>query len=460
MEGFEASPDGAWALVTIGTKLRGIHQRSSVYLISLDDETAPQLVAEADERHSFSAGAFSPDGTRAFIYRNRLWLPQQSLKVELNVYTFATGELTPQATDVDRWPGDAVWIDAETFAFATDNLGAGAVFVGKVNGGTHQLTENGTSHYSSLSFSGGELRALRDSITHSAEPIALNPETAEERPLPMPVEKLEAPGRLEQFHTLAADGTKIYSWLALPAEVEGKLPLVIFAQGGPWGSWNSWTYRWNPWVLTELGYAVLLPDPAISLGYGQQMLDRGGDAIGDTPYTDLMTLIDVASQREDIDGDNAAFMGGSYGGYMTNWVAGHAGKRFKCYVTHASLFNMENMYFTTDNGMWHEWMYEHEDGQGNNYSPHQHIHNVQAPMLVIHGDKDYRVPIGEGLALWAALNRYSSHLDHKYLYYPDEGHWILKPENSRIWYQTVCAWLNQHLRGDEFTAPEKLGYDG
>lgn len=459
LQDFEVSPDGSTALVTIETALRGIHQRSSIHHISLDADAAPQLIAEADEKHSFSVGAFSPDGSQVIIYKNRIWLPGQSLQVTAHVFGFATGELAPLADDIDRWPGDIIWLDNQRFAFATDDLGAGAIFVGEVGGATRQLTTADRSYYMNLTVSGGRLVALRNFIDRASEPISIDPETGAETQLPSPVENFVAPGRIEQVKTTAEDGAEISAWLALPEKsANAQLPLVIFAHGGPWGSWNSWTYRWNPWVLTELGYAVLLPDPAISLGYGQKMLDRGGDAIGDTPYTDILALIDAASQRSDIDGENAAFMGGSYGGYMTNWVAGHAGTRFKCYVTHASLFTMENMYFTTDNGSWHEWMYEHENGQRNTYSPHQHIHNVQAPMLVIHGDKDYRVPIGEGLALWASLQRNSPELGHKYLYYPDEGHWILKPENSRIWYQTVSAWLNQHLRGESFQAPGNLGY--
>lgn len=458
LQGFEVSPDGSSALITVGTVLRGIHQRSSVYRISLGQDAAPQLVAEADEKHSFDAGSFSPDGSQAVIYKNRIWLPGQSLQVTAHTYNLDTGEFTALAENLDRWPGDIVWLDNQRFAFATDNLGAGAVFVGEIGGDTHQLSTTDRTYYAFLSVCDGKLVALRNFIDRASEPIVIDPQTGVETELPSPVERFVAPGRIEQVKTTAEDGTEITSWLALPRESAGKHPLVVFAHGGPWGSWNSWTYRWNPWALTELGYAVLLPDPAISLGYGQKMLDRGGDAIGDTPYTDILALIDAASEREDVDGNNAAFMGGSYGGYMTNWVAGHAGTRFKCYVTHASLFNMENMYFTTDNGSWHEWMYEHENGQRNTYSPHQHIENVQAPMLVIHGDKDYRVPIGEGLALWASLQRNSPELGHKYLYYPDEGHWILKPENSRIWYQTVSAWLNQHLRGENFEAPENLGY--
>src|SRR5699024_479256 len=136
----------------------------------------------------------------------------------------------------------------------------------------------------------------------------------------------------------AADGTEVRAWLRLP-EGEGPHPLVVFAHGGPWGSWNAWTYRWNPGPFVAAGYAVLLPDPAISTGYGQSMIDRGQHELGGAPFTDIMALTDAVVARDDIDAERTAFAGGSYGGYMANWVAGHTGDRFRCIVTHASLWD-------------------------------------------------------------------------------------------------------------------------
>lgn len=198
LEGFEVSPDGSSALITVGTVLRGIHQRSSVYRISLGQDAAPQLVAEADEKHSFDAGSFSPDGSQAVIYKNRIWLPGQSLQVTAHTYNLDTGEFTALAENLDRWPGDIVWLDNQRFAFATDNLGAGAVFVGEIGGDTHQLTTTDRTYYAFLSVCDGKLVALRNFIDRASEPIVIDPQTGVETELPSPVERFVAPGRIEQ----------------------------------------------------------------------------------------------------------------------------------------------------------------------------------------------------------------------------------------------------------------------
>jgi dipeptidyl aminopeptidase/acylaminoacyl peptidase len=247
----------------------------------------------------------------------------------------------------------------------------------------------------------------------------------------------------------AEDGTPIRAWLVLP-EGEGPHPLVVFAHGGPWGSWNAWTYRWNPGPFAAAGYAVLLPDPAISTGYGQAMIDRGQQQLGGTPFTDIMALTEVAGERADIDSERVALAGGSYGGYMANWVAGHTGSAFKCIVTHASLWNTTSMGRTTDNSSWDQAMRE----QSAQYSPHLFADDIEVPMLVIHGDKDYRVPIGQGQELWLdLLTQAKTPLDadgdtqHRFLYFPDEGHWILGRGNAEVWYRTVLAFLDTHVLG-------------
>ena len=135
-------------------------------------------------------------------------------------------------------------------------------------------------------------------------------------------------------------------------------------------------------------------------------------------------------------------------------MAGHTGDRFSCIVTHASLWNVDFMGRTTDNGEWHEWM---APTQAKTYSPHAFAEQIEVPMLVIHGDKDYRVPLSQSHALWHALLRDSKVDGHRFLYYPDENHWILKPSNSLVWYETVMAFLAQHVRGDEWRRPELLG---
>ena len=231
---------------------------------------------------------------------------------------------------------------------------------------------------------------------------------------------------------------------------------MVFVHGGPLGSWSGWHWRWNPHLLVERGYAVLLPDPAFSTGYGQEMIDRGWGAWGERPYTDVMSVIDAVVARPDIDDQRTALMGGSFGGYMANWVAGHT-DRFKAIVTHASLWDLRGFHGTTDYGPWMEQEFGDPYVDAGRYveqSPAASIGAIKTPMLVIHGELDHRVPISEALRLWTDLWRHG--VEAKFLYFPDENHWVLKPANARLWYGTVLAFLDQHVLGREWVRPDLL----
>jgi dipeptidyl aminopeptidase/acylaminoacyl peptidase len=236
------------------------------------------------------------------------------------------------------------------------------------------------------------------------------------------------------------------------------VPLLLWIHGGPLGSWNAWSWRWNPWIAVAHGYAVLLPDPALSTGYGYDFIKRGWGSWGDAPYTDLLAITDAAAARPDIDARRTGVMGGSFGGYMANWVAGHT-DRFAAIVTHASVWALDQMLTTTDAPYY--WTRELTEERVRANSPHHSADAISTPMLVIHGDKDFRVPIGEALRLWWDLLSRSRAEDgsspHKFLYFPDENHWILKPGNAKAWYATVLAFLAQHVRGEEWRRPELLG---
>jgi dipeptidyl aminopeptidase/acylaminoacyl peptidase len=221
-------------------------------------------------------------------------------------------------------------------------------------------------------------------------------------------------------------------------------------------SWNSWSWRWNPHLLAARGYAVLLPDPGLSTGYGQEQIARGWGRWGEEPYSDVMTATDAALKRPDLDASRTGLMGGSFGGYMANWVAGST-DRFKAIVTHASLWELRGFHGTTDFGS--QWEREFGDPyvDASRYeasSPHRLVGRIRTPMLVIHGERDHRVPISEALRLWTDLSRHG--VEARFLYFPDENHWILKPQNARVWYETVLAFLDQHVLGTEWKRPALL----
>jgi len=208
--------------------------------------------------------------------------------------------------------------------------------------------------------------------------------------------------------------------------------------------------------LAARGWAVLLPDPGLSQGYGDDVVQRAWGQWGPVPFADLMAITDAVVARPDIDETRTAAMGGSYGGYMANWIAGHT-NRFSAIVTHASLWTLDRFVNTTDHpGSWaQEWGWADVDPERYaRNSPHLHADAISTPMLVIHGDKDYRVPIGEGLALWTDLMRRG--VPAKFLYFPDEGHWVLKPGNAKVWYETVFAFLDHHVLKQGWSRPGLL----
>jgi dipeptidyl aminopeptidase/acylaminoacyl peptidase len=370
----------------------------------------------------------------------------------------ATGAGRAVVADDDIWPAGPIWSpDGSALYFSADHQGHHPVF--RVSLADDSVTKvTATGHYSSVSVSpdGARLFALRDHIDSPPTPVWVDATgTDGEAHVIASPGQIDVPGRLEEISVVVEDGTTVHAWLALPdsAGEDTPAPLLLWIHGGPLNSWNAWAWRWNPWLMTGKGYAVLLPDPALSTGYGRAMVQRGWGQWGGTPYTDLMAVTDEVVKRPDIDETRTAAMGGSYGGYMANWVAGHT-DRFRCIVTHASLWALDQFQGTTDHpAYWaREWGLPHARPERyEEWSPHRFADRITSPMLVIHGDKDYRVPIGEGLRLWWDLQR--QQVPSKFLYFPDEGHWVLKPGNAQVWYETVWAWLATYVLDEPWQRP-------
>ncbi|MFL0456571.1 S9 family peptidase [Brachybacterium paraconglomeratum] len=461
LEGWTADRGGEQALVAMADSRDDRLAVSDLYLLDLVGAQPPRLLREGTNEVEYGPGEFSPSGDRVLIGRHRHWTQTASLHAGVELLDLATGESAPVWPELDRW-FDPVWLDENTLVAASDDTGRGSVWIGDVSDAAPRRLAGGPGQdlaFSGLSTAGGEIIASASGIAVAPHPVRIDRGSGAVEELPNPADAIVQSGTLTEVTAAAEDGTELRAWLRLP-DGEGPHPLVVFAHGGPWGSWNAWTYRWNPGPFVDAGYAVLLPDPAISTGYGQSMIDRGQHELGGAPFTDIMALTDQAIAREDIDEDRTAFAGGSYGGYMANWVAGHTGDRFRCIVTHASLWDTESMGRTTDNAAWHRPML----AQNARFNPRDFVGEIVAPMLVIHGDKDYRVPIAQGHALWHDLHEYSAtprdaqgRSRHRYLYFPDEGHWIQGRGNAQVWYETFLGFLDEHVRGTEWERPATLG---
>jgi dipeptidyl aminopeptidase/acylaminoacyl peptidase len=278
--------------------------------------------------------------------------------------------------------------------------------------------------------------------------------------------------KMESFWFAGAGNTKVQGFIIRPPNFDPskKYPLKFLIHGGPQGAWgDAWSYRWNAELMAASGYVVVMINPRGSTGYGQAFIDGVNGDWGGKPYVDLMKGLDYAEAKYPfIDKTRECALGASYGGYMADWILTHT-NRFACIVTHDGMFNPQSAYGTTEEMWFNEWEFRRpgssEPGQPWKYasgpiaedpfrkwSPMLSVQNAKTPTLVIHSQKDYRLDVSEGFQLFTALQRLG--VPSKMLYFPDEGHWILKPQNSKLWYETVGDWCDQWTKTGKY-AEEK-----
>ncbi len=461
-----ALDDAGWSLSDDGARLvvdwAEPRARGEVAgtVVSIDTRSGERTVLARDEADEFGHPVVSGDGSLVVCLRQYRSTGATAPDVKLWLVD-GSGEGRVLAPGWDRWPTPVAFApDNRTLYAVADDDGDGAIFaVDLANGEVRRLTGEGSFGSVVLSPDGSTLFAVRTSYADPGSVVAVATDGAGTRELSSPVTYPPLPGRLERVETTASDGTRVPGYLVVPvgASDAAPAPLALWIHGGPLGSWNAWSWRWCPWLLASQGWAVLLPDPALSTGYGRGYVQRGWGRWGSEPFTDLMALTDAVERRPDIDPARTVAMGGSFGGYMANWVAGHT-DRFRAIVTHASLWNLETFGSTTDSA-WY-WAREMTPEMRRANSPHLSASAISTPMLVIHGDHDYRVPIGEGLSLWWALaSGWTGDPDafpHKFLYFPDENHWVLTPQHAKVWYETVRSFIDHHIGRGKFQRPDLL----
>lgn len=453
------TPDGG----TLVASLERHEQRSGRrVIVRIDTGTGAQATLFDDVGVDYEMPVISHDGTRLAYLRTEKSTPQGPTDYELWVAGLDGSAARRIAEGWDRWPSSFVFDADDSALIATaDSNGRGPVFRIPLDGSAPaQLTHDDFAYsHVAVDRTTGALVALRSSWVVPPHPVRIARDGAV-TPLVTPAPAPASPGTITEVETTAEDGARVRGWLLLPdgASADAPAPLLLWIHGGPLNSWNAWSWRWAPLLAVAQGYAVLLPDPALSTGYGLDFIARGWNSWGDKPYTDLLSITDAAIERDDIDETRTAAMGGSFGGYMANWVAGHT-DRFRAIVTHASLWALDQFAGTTDGSDYWQRIFTPEAML--EHSPHRFVRDIRTPLLVVHGDKDYRVPIGEGLRLWSELAEHHADEDgrmpHRFLYFPDENHWVLRPQHAIVWYETVFAFLAEHVRGEEFVRPELLG---
>ncbi|MBI5463803.1 MAG: S9 family peptidase, partial [Ignavibacteriales bacterium] len=398
---------------------------------------------------------YSPDG-KYIAYRAMKRAGFESDQNDLMLYERATGAVSNLTADADFSVNDVVWSpDSRSIYFNAEDKGSVSIFklsvrekktttvLGKAWNTALRLSPDGATLVFAQEMANRPTEIVRmDASGKNLKPIsAINSER---------VSALEM-NLLEEFWFDGANGTKVEGFLLKPAKFDPakKYPLIFLVHGGPQGQWgDDFHYRWNSQMFTSRGHVVVMVNPRGSTGYGQQFTDEISKDWGGKVYEDLMKGLDyVLKTYPFIDGNRMAAAGASYGGYMMNWIAGHT-DRFKAIVSHDGMFNPWSAYGTTEELWFNEWEfggtpYKNPD-LFNTWSPMLSAEKIKTPTLVIHGQLDYRLDVSEGFQFFTALQRQG--VKSKMLYFPDEGHHVLKPQNSELWYKTVLDWIEEYTR--------------
>jgi len=448
-QGFAISPDGKTACMAVTTFDADFRAVENLVLIDVATGNARNLT---DERHSYTSPHFSPDG-KSLAAILHYYEDGKTGRSVLAHFDLASGERRILTEAIDLWPNEIAWSkDGKRIYFTSDQEGETPIFALEVATSTlRRVSPRGGFSDLQPSPDGKTIYALWSTWNRPPEVVSIDATATDGAPKVLTrfshaLDEVTF-GEVDTIHSTSPDGRRVQSFLVKdPSGTKGKKPLVLWVHGGPLGAWgNHWHWRWNPHLFAARGFQLLLPNPRISMGYGQAFIEEGFQRWGGEPYVDLMGAVDEACKRPDVDSTKLAAMGGSYGGYMANWIAGQT-TRFSCIVTHASLWHLSGFHGTTDCGP--EW--EREFGnpyldpeQYERWSPHQYVKNIKTPMLVIHGERDYRVPVSEAYQLFTALQRLG--IPSRFLYFPDEHHWVLKPHNSALWHSSIFAWLDRWL---------------
>jgi dipeptidyl aminopeptidase/acylaminoacyl peptidase len=422
----------------------------------------------ADNPASDSTPLYSPDG-RYIAYRAQQRPGYESDRFRLMLYDRKTGEKKNLTENLDRWVGTFTWSpNSSRIYFNTENEGKAPIFSLLVATGKRVEVPTlimATQDDIAVAPKGEDVYFTNNSLQSPNDiyVFMLCPTGCGDPPPPPPKQLTHlndavlsqiSMSPLESFWFTGAHGDKVQGFLVKPPNFDSskKYPVKFLIHGGPQGAWgDDWSFRWNPELFaaptssTSSGYVVIMINFHGSTGYGQKFIDAINGDWGGAPFEDLMKGLDYAEKTYPfIDKDRECALGASYGGYAINWILGHT-DRFKCLVSHDGMFNAESAWGTTEELWFNNWEFKgtpYDNRAGyEKWSPHQYAKNFKTPTLVIHGQRDYRLDVSEGLQLFTTLQMEG--VPSKMLYFPDEGHWVLKPQNSQLWYKTVNDWVDQ-----------------
>ncbi len=453
-EEYAISPDGE--TLFFAARLRDADEPKStnfdVYSVSLRDPGEPQNLTDENEAWD-TAPIVSPDG-RYLAYKAMSRPGFEADQYQVILHDLRSGEKDVLTEDWDRSPSSIAFApDSQSILMVAQDVGHRTLWQLGIDGDEPvKLVGGGT--VGSIDVADDHVVYAMNSLTSPYELHVFDNGTGESRRITDVASRTlagVAMGDYEQFSFEGAEGATVYGFVVKPAGFErGKsYPVAFLIHGGPQGSFsNNFHYRWNPQTYAGQGFAVVMIDFHGSTGYGQAFTDSISGDWGGKPLEDLKLGLAASLEQYDfLDGDRVCALGASYGGYMINWIAGQWPDRFRCLVNHDGIFDNRSMYYTTEELWFPEWehggpYYLNPEGY-EKHNPASHVDKWQTPMLVIHGELDYRVPVTQGIAAFTALQRRG--IESRFLYFPDENHWVLKPHNSMHWHEQVNGWLHKYL---------------
>ena len=450
------SPDSKEICFTSVTdKMEAISTNADLFLVPVTGGEPKRITANP----AFDGNpVYSPDG-RFIAYHAQLTPGYESDRWRVMLYDRQNGKSENLSERFDRSANELAWsADSKTIYFTAENETLQPIYALAARSGAEpkKIVAEGFNTGLTLSGDGKTLAFERTSLTMPAELFTANSDASAARQLTHHNDPILAKVEMNEPETFwfeSKDGTRVQALLIRPptSEAAKKNPLLVVLHGGPQTMWsNAWGYRWNAQVFSAAGYVTLMINRRGSTGYGQKFTDEITNDWGGKPYDDVMKGIDVAlAKYKFIDGARIAAAGGSYGGYLADWIATHTG-RFKTIISHAGIFDKVSMYATEE--LW----FEEHDMQGTPWSnPESYrkwapvtyaaeLGKFKTPTLVVCGERDYRVPYTQSLEFFNALQRQG--VPSKLVVFPDEGHWVLKPQNAQFWYKTFLDWLAQWMK--------------
>ncbi|MDG6220285.1 MAG: S9 family peptidase, partial [Candidatus Thermoplasmatota archaeon] len=433
----------------------------------------PKLIS--DTKAADCDPCYSPDG-KWLAYLGAKQPGYEADRMRVKIYDRKTGKTKALTEELDRSAHNPSWSpDSKSIYFLAPDMGWMSVYRVELEDGkkgakplAKQITK-GVHNSGMATMPGGRLLVTRDSAASPADLHILEPGKGEKPHLAKGTggrrfgektlqlthhgdwmkKKLDIRD-LEDFWYEGADKDMVHGFLLKPPKFNPKKKwrTILIIHGGPQSAFfDNFGYRWNPHLFASEGYVVLMLNPRGSTGYGQKFTDQISGDWGGRCYTDIMKGVAYCLETyEFIDKDKMAAAGASFGGFMVNWIAGHT-DWFKALVSHDGIFNAETMAYMTEELWFDTWEHggmPHENHKGYlKYSPHMHVENFKTPCLVVQGEQDFRCPVSEGIAMFTALQYMG--VPSKLLYFPDEGHWVLKPANSQVWYRTILDFIEEHL---------------